>query len=66
MYDLEDDRIDRLSINHEAVKPELTSDQTDILDALGEEIMTQLMDQEADATILEKLYEEEKLEPSDL
>lgn len=62
MFDLEDDRIDRLGINNAAITP----DKEDVLDQLGETIMTQLMDQEADADILEKMYENEQISPEDL
>jgi hypothetical protein len=62
MFDLEDDRIDRLGINNAAITP----DKEEVLDQLGEDIMTRLMDQEADADILEKMYENEQISPEDL
>ena len=62
MFDLEDDRIDRLGINNAAITP----DKEEVLDQLGEDIMTRLIDQEADADILEKMYENEQISPEDL
>jgi hypothetical protein len=44
----------------------ITPDKAAILDALGEDIMNGLMDQEAADDIMLKLYEEGKLEPTDL